>query len=201
MWSDGGYYDASFSIHVSRRYHAKMRDYYQMLYNYTTGFNAFGASGAFVAFLGSLTTLAATLSALVALLSLFDSIFKYESKARKHEELCARFTRLAAKLETLDPTPQNLAAIRSDRLLIECDEPAGERRLIERQAACEEGRARGVAEEDLIHLRRDQRIFGYLFTYGMKHLEDQKAARDKRWAAEAAPLPELPHGLPGQARQ
>jgi len=184
MWNDGDYYDASFSIHVSRRYHAKMRDFYQALYNYTTGFNAFGASGAFVALLGSLTTLAATLSAIVALLSLFDSIFKYESKARKHEELCSRFTRLAAKLETLEPTPQYLAVIRSDRLLIECDEPAGERRLVERQAACEEGRARGIAEEDLIHLRRDQRVFGYWLTYGMKHLEVQKAARDKRWRGQ-----------------
>lgn len=57
MWSDGDYYAASFSIYVSRRYHAKMRDYYQMLYNYTAGFNAFGASGAFVALLGSLTAL------------------------------------------------------------------------------------------------------------------------------------------------
>jgi hypothetical protein len=106
MWNDGDYYDASFGIHKCRRYHAKLRDFYQGVYNYTTGANAFGASGAFVAILGGLTAFAATLSAIVALASLFDSIFKYEMRARLHNDLCARFTRLAAELETLPATPE-----------------------------------------------------------------------------------------------
>ena len=101
MWDDGDFYEASFGIHKCRRYHAKLRDFYQGAYSYTTAANAFGASGAFVAVLGSLNWLAASLSGIVALASLFDSIFKYESRAREHHELCARFTRLAAELETL----------------------------------------------------------------------------------------------------
>jgi hypothetical protein len=96
MWNEGDYYDASFGIHKCRRYHAKLRDFYQATYNYTTAANAFGASGAFIAVLGSLNALAAVLSAVVALASLFDSIFKYENKARIHHELCARFTSTAA---------------------------------------------------------------------------------------------------------
>lgn len=181
MWDDGDFYDASFGINKCRRYHGKLRDFYQAAYNYTTGANAFGASGAFVAVLGSIDWLAASLSGIVALASLFDSIFKYENRARVHHELCNRFTRLAAELETLPATPENLAAVRAKRLLIEADEP-GEKRLVERMAANEECRARGIPEAMIIQLSRPQRFFGYIATFGMRRLELEKA---KREAAEA----------------
>jgi hypothetical protein len=184
MWDDGDYYDASFSIHKSRRYHARLRDFYQTLHNYTTGLNAFAASGAFVAFLGSLTNFAAALSAIVALASLFDSLFQYDSRARLHHDLCARFTRTAAEIETLPETPQSLAHVRSERLKMECDEPA-EKRLVERMAENDEARSRGVPESELIHLSKPQRILGYFFTYNMAHLERQRAAREARRAAAA----------------
>jgi hypothetical protein len=120
---------------------------------------------------------AATLSAIVALASLFDSIFKYETRARLHNDLCARFTRLAAELETLAATPENLAHVRAQRLLIEADEPS-EKRLVELMASNDEARARGVPEARLHQLRWWQRNAGYLATFGLPRIAREKAARE-----------------------
>lgn len=177
MWNDGDYYDASFGIHKCRRYHAKLRDFYQGAYNYTTAANAFGASGAFFAILGSLTVVAAILSGLVALASLFDSIFKYENRARCHNDLCGRFTRLAAELEKLPETPENLADIRAKRLLIEADEPS-EKRLVDLMASNDEARARGISEDRLHRLKFWQRNVGFIATFGLPRLEREKAKRE-----------------------
>lgn len=177
MWDGDGYYEASFGIHKSRRYHAKLRDFYQAVYNYTTAANAFAASGAFIAILGSLTIIAGTLSAIVALASFFDNIFKYENKARTHHDLCYRFTRLAAEIETMSETPEHLAEVRAKRLLIEADEPS-EKRLVEIMASNEEARSRGVAEAKLHRLSRPQCWFGYVWTFGLRRLELEKAARE-----------------------
>ena len=194
MWNDGDYYDASFGIHKCRRYHAKLRDFYQALHSYTTAANAFAASGAFIAIVGSLSVVAGILAAVVALASLFDSIFAYESKARLHHELCARFTRLAADLEKLPETPVNLADVRAKRLLIEADEP-GEKRLVDLMASNEEARSRGIAEKDLHPLSWWQCWFGYFFTFGLRRLEREKAKREAERAAGPSPqrlLPPLP---------
>ena len=110
--------------------------------------DAFAASGAFIAILGSQPLIAGTLAGAVALASLLESIFKYETKARKHDELCIRFTKLAARLERLKATPRNLTIVRAERLLIEAEEP-DERRLVEIMAHNEEARGRGVLESKL----------------------------------------------------
>jgi hypothetical protein len=141
--------------------------------------NAFGASGAFVAVIGSQSVVAAIQTGAVALASLFESIFKYENRARAHHDLCVRFTRLAEEIERLPATPENLALVRAKRLEIEADEPS-EKRLVERMASIEEARARGVSEENLEKLTRAQRNFGYITTFGLHRLEKQKAEREKR---------------------
>ena len=177
-WDDDGYYEAAFGIHKCRRYHAKLRDFYQAAYNYTVASNAFAASATFVAILGSLPILAGFLSAIVATASLFESIFRYEHKARLHADLCTKFTKLAAKLELMEPTPENLAEVRAMRFTLECEEPA-EKRLVELMAAREEARSRGVPEAQLHRLSRSQCTFGYLFTFGIRRLEREKAAREQ----------------------
>lgn len=176
-WDDDGYYDASFGVNKSRRYHAKLRDFYQAAYNYTVGFNAFASSGAFVAILGSQPILAGSLSGIVALASLFESIFKYETRARRHGELCIRFTRLAAEIEPMAATPENLAKVRAERLLIEADEPE-DKRLVELMASNEEARSRGVQEVRLQPLSWWQCKLGYVFTFGIRRLEQSKAQRE-----------------------
>jgi hypothetical protein len=184
-WDDEGYYDASFAVHKCRRYHAKLRDFYQAAYNYTVAANAFGASGAFVAVLGSQAVLAGILSGFVALASLFESIFKYEQRARQHHELCGRFTKLAAEMEKMDATPENLPDVRAKRLQIECLEPS-EKRLVEMMAFNDEARSRGVPEARLHNLKFWQRRLGYVATFGLPRLAREKATREVAQAAAKA---------------
>jgi hypothetical protein len=195
-WDDDGYYDASFAVCKCRRYHAKLRDFYQGAYNWTMAANAFGASGAFVAILGSQSVVAGILAGLVALASLFESIFKYESRARVHHELCVRFTKLAADMEKMEATPENLATVRQRRLEIEMDEP-NEKRLVERMASIDEARSRGVAESELDKLTWFQRNCGFVATFGMKRLEKQRAAREAARARKAAEAAAAPLSTPG----
>jgi hypothetical protein len=182
--TEDDYYDASFGVHKCRRYHAKLRDFYQAAYNYTVAANAFAASGAFIAVLGSLPILAGILSGTVALASLLESIFRYEQKARYHQDLCRRFTEPAAEIELMPATAENLARVRARRLEIEADETA-EKRLIEILAANEEGRARGVPEAKLQPLSWCQCHFGYFKTFGMRRLEQRKAKMEADAAVQA----------------
>lgn len=174
-WNDGEYYDASFAISKCRRYHALLRDFYQSAHNWTTAVNAFAGSAAFVAVLANASSMAGVLSALFALASIFESIFRYEERARTHHDLCVRFTHLAAELETMPETPEHLAEVRAQRIRIEADETEV-KRLVEIRASNEEARARGVPEAKLIRLSRPQCAFGYVFTIGLHRLESQKAA-------------------------
>ena len=184
-WDDDGYYDASHGVHKCRRYHGKLRDFYQAAYNYTVAANAFGASGVFISLLGDQTRIAVVLSAFVAFASLMESIFRYEHKARLHHDLGARFTRLAAEIEMLPETPSNLAKVRAARLEIEAEEPA-EKRLVELMASNDEQRSRGVSEDQLVKLSFWQRNLGYLLTFGMQRLERERAARQRLNGAEVA---------------
>jgi hypothetical protein len=177
-WNEDGYYRASCGVHKCRRYHQKLRDFYQGAYNWTIAGNAITGSTAFVALLASNPLyLGTALTGIFAVASSLEAIFKYEDKARKHHDLSVRFTKLAAEIEVLEPTPANLATVRRKRLEIEADEPA-EKRLIEIMASNEELRSRGVAEAKLDRLSWAQTKFGYLWTWGLRRLEREKAARE-----------------------
>ena len=178
-WDDEGYYDFSFAIDKSRRYHALMRDFNQGVFNYITGWNAFAASGAFFSIIGGFPWIGAGLAGVVALASLFDSIFRYETRAREHHDLCARFTRLAKRIAITEPTPENLAKLRAERLEIEADEKSC-KRLIDLMAQNGEARARGVPEARLVPLSKWQCRLGYMFTFGLRRLEEAKARREAR---------------------
>jgi hypothetical protein len=176
-WNSDGYYDLSFGVHKSRRYHSLMRDFNQTVFNHITASNAFAASGAFFSIVGGLPYVGATLSGIVALASLFDLIFRYETRAREHHDLCARFTHLAKRIETSKATPKNLAQLRAERLEIEADEQSC-KRLIDIRAQNEEARARGVSEAKLAPLTRWQCRLGYIFTYGLRRLEEAKGSHE-----------------------
>jgi hypothetical protein len=176
-WDDGDYYDASFGINKNRRYHALLRDFYQSAHNWTVGVNAFAGSAAFVAILAKFSLLAESLSALFALAAIFESIFRYEERARVHHDLCVRFTNLAAEIETMPETPENLGSVRARRIMIEADETEV-KRLVEIRAMNEEARGRGVPEVKLAPLSWLQCRFGYVFTFGMRKLERRKAANE-----------------------
>jgi hypothetical protein len=176
-WDDGDYYYASLAINKNRRYHAMLRDFYRSAHNWTVGVNAFAGSAAFVAILASASTIAAVVSALFALAAIFESIFRYEERAQAHHDLCVRFTHLAAEIEELAETPEELARVRAKRIKIEADETEV-KRLVEIRASNEECRARGIAEAKLIPLSWAQCKFGYVFTFGLRKLEKRKAAME-----------------------
>ena len=171
QWKDGDFYDCSFSVHKSRRYHAKMRAFYRTCYNLTVAATAVTGSAAFVSLLGSATMLAKWLTGVVAIASTLELVFRLSKKADLHDDLCRRFTKLAADMEKMEPTNENLQNARAQRLLIERDEPT-ERRLIDLVAQNEESRARGVSPEDLVPISGPQRLFGYIFTFGMGRIDN-----------------------------
>ena len=178
-WDDDEYYDVSFGINKSRRYHAMLRDFYQGAYNWTIGTNAVAGSSAFVAVLGSQAVVAAVLSGFFAIASVLEAIFRYETKARHHQDLCRRFTMLAAKLERLPATPENLEKARAERLKIEAKETAT-KRCVELMARNEEARARGVPEAKLYQLSWMQCHIGYVWgPWGVARVAREKAAREE----------------------
>lgn len=182
-WDDDGYYDVSFGINKSRRYHAKLRDFYQGAYNWTVGTNAVAGSAAFVAVIGSQPVLAGILSGIFALASVLEAIFRYEGKARHHQDLCRQFTMLASELERLEAIPDNLTKMRAARIELEAEETAV-KRCVELMATNEEARARGVPEAKLHNLSFWQCNFGYLWTMGLPRLAREKAAREAQQEAE-----------------
>jgi hypothetical protein len=182
-WDDDDYYDVSFGINKSRRYHAKLRDFYQGAYNWTVGTNAVAGSAAFVAVLGSQSIVAGILSGIFAVASVLEAIFRYEGKARHHQELCRRFTMLAAEMERLPETPENLAKMRAARLKTEAEETSV-KRCVELMASNEEARSRGVPESKLYNLSVWQCNLGYLWTMGLPRLAREKAEREAREEAE-----------------
>lgn len=183
-WNEGACYAASFSIHKSRRYHAKMRAFYRGCYDLTTAATAITGSGAFVALIGSPGSdqLAKWLTGIVALSSTMNLVFGFAKKADIHDALCRRFTELAAKLEEWPATEESLQRARAERLAIEKDEPT-EKRLVDLQARNEEARARNCHPDDLVPLSWAQYWLGYVATFGIRRLEKWKAKRDRERTA------------------
>ncbi len=172
-WNDDGFYDVSFAVNKSRRYHAKMRAFYQASHDYATAATAISGTSGFVAVLADASTAAKVLTAIVAVASTLDLVFGFDKKASLHDNLCRRFTDLAAKIEDTKPTLENFHKIREERINIEKDKPT-ERRLIDLLAQNEECRARGIKDPgDLISLTRAQRYLGYIMTFGMRKIEAQ----------------------------
>jgi hypothetical protein len=189
-WDDEGYYDISFAVHKSRRYHAKMASFYRGCHHFVVASSALTGTSAFVALLSDNSTAAKWLTGIVAVASTLDLVFAFSERADQHEALRRRFTDLAAHIAEWSATPENLARARSERLRIEADS-SEEKRLVDLQADNEEARARGVRPEDLIPLSRPQRWFGYVLTFGMRRIEEwhnqHEARRRVRDVASSAP--------------
>lgn len=175
-WDADDFYDASFAVEKCRRYHAKLRDFYRRVHTGINAANVVAASGTFVSVLGTMPHAAAVFSAIVALASLLDLVFTTDRKAQLHDELCRRFSDLAAEIELLPETQQNLARVKAERIKIEKDEPSA-KTLIDIMAHNDTSRARGVAEGELVPLSWSQRTLGYIFTHDMKRLERWNADR------------------------
>lgn len=178
-WNEGEYYDVSFAVSKSRRYHAKMFEFYEWAHNLARVATALTGTASFFVLLatdvGGVRT-AKYLTSIVAIAATLDSIFRYQKKARQHEKLTRKFTELAQKIAIWEATPANLKKATTDRLKIEATERPV-RRLVDLQAQNEEARARGVPDNYLVPLSRWQRTFGFVFTFGMSRLERWYASR------------------------
>jgi hypothetical protein len=176
-WNDDPYYLVSFGIHKSRRYHAKMSGLYQGISDLILSLNAIAGAGAFIALIGGKDTLfAQILVGVVALGSALDRVLGFSKRAKRHYDLCRRFTELAASLENWEATENNRRKAAAARLRLEAEEPTI-KRLVDLQARNEELRARGYSPEHFVPLSLPQRVFGYFFTFGMRRLERWRDAR------------------------
>jgi hypothetical protein len=175
-------FDLSFSVHKSRRYHEKLCGFYSWWRDSMKLVTAVSGSGVFVLLFASWTTLGTALSAFVALWAILDIVIGPDKKAELHKDFCQRFTELAAQMEGVEPALESLRRWRAARLDIEKDEPPC-RRLVDLAARNDEWRARGFPPENLVPLSGPQRFFGYVFTFGMRRLEDWKAERQRAEAS------------------
>jgi hypothetical protein len=177
LWTDEPYYDVSFAIHKSRRYHGKMREFYRGCHSIVVASTALTGTSAFVAILSSAPPIVAQLlTGIIAVTTTFDLVFGFSRRADTHDSLCKRFTELSARLIEWDETEKNYRKACAERLRIEKDEPA-EKRLVDLQSRNEEARARGVGPEALVPLSALQRRFGYVVTFGLPRVEKWHADR------------------------
>ena len=187
-WDDDGYYDVCFAVEKSRRYHAKMREFYDWWHNLARVTTALTGTASFFVLLANGLGIAKWLTAFVAMAAAIDSVFRFERKARTQDGLYRRFTNLSARIAGWQPTPENLQKARAARLNIEADEPPV-RRLVDLMAQNEECRARGVGDDGMVPLSMWQRTFGYVFTFGLRRLEQWDNERNRGAASSAASLP------------
>jgi len=179
-WDDDGYYDLAFGVGRSRRYHAFMREFYQRLSDWTLAAQALTGAAAFVALLPAQpnSLLAKLLTAVVAIAATLDLVFRFSHKARMHDDLCRKFTQLAADMAEMSATPENLQRACAARIRIESEEPT-ERRLIDLRAHNDELRARGIPLDRLVPLAFWQRSWvAYLFSFGEDGIAKRLKARD-----------------------
>ena len=107
-----------------------------------------------------------------------DTVFKFSAKAKLHNELCHRFTELAASMAEWSATENNYRAACAARLRIEANEPPT-KRLVDIHARNEELQARGYSSEHFAPLSGPQRWLGCFITFDVERLNRWRAERDK----------------------
>lgn len=158
-----------------------MREFYQRLADWTLAAQALSGTSAFVALLpqNPNALFAKVATAIVATASILDLVFRFSSKAERHDRLCRQFTELAAEMAEWPATAKSLSRARAHRTKIEVDEPT-ERRLIDLRAHNDECSARGVDREKLLPLNYWQRSWlAYLFTFGEEGIRERMADRQR----------------------
>ncbi|MFG1209824.1 hypothetical protein [Xanthobacter flavus] len=181
-WDTGDYYDASFAVKKSRRYHERLSSFYSGMSAIVSVANMILGSTAFITLAGGKSTIVAQIcSVLVVSLSGAEKFYKLNAKSQTHEALKKQFIDLDIKLVKLSPTPKNLETVVSRRLEIEKgDFPV--KRLVDLMAANDVMGELGYPHEDLVPLGWWQERLGYFFTFGMKRLErwrEKKRVEDR----------------------
>jgi hypothetical protein len=165
----GDFYDLDFSAQKSRRYHEKLSTFYGVWRDAVKIVTVISGSGLWFLLFAGAQHFAEWLAAFIAVWAALDYLISPDKKAEKHSDLREEFTDLAKKIALAPRTDEAYRNLLAERLDLEKLEP-GCKRLIDLQARNEECRARGFPPEDLVPLSRAQRLFGYVFTFGMPRL-------------------------------
>jgi hypothetical protein len=177
------FHHLNFAVQKSRRYHEKLSAFYGKWRDRMRVVTAIAGSGAFVVVVAKYQHAAEWITAFVALWAVLDIIIMPDKKHDLHNELCKRFTGLAAKLHQIPRTPESLRELTAERLILEQAEPPC-KRLVDLEARNDECRAQGMSPDELVPLSGPQRFFGYYgASFGMRRLENWKAARQREVAA------------------
>jgi chromosome condensin MukBEF ATPase and DNA-binding subunit MukB len=181
------FHHLNFSVQKSRRYHEKLSAFYGKWRDRMRVVTAVAGSGAFFVVVGGHQRAAEWITAFVALWAVLDIIIMPDKKHDLHNELCKKFTGLAAKVHQVPQTQQALRELTAERLLIEEAEPPC-KRLVDLEARNDECRAQGMSPDELAPLTGPQRFFGYYgASFGMRKLEKWKADRQRQLAASSNP--------------
>lgn len=179
------FFDLSFSVHKSRRYHEKLNAFYGSWRDLAKIVTVIAGSGAFLVLLAGHEGWGQLIVAFVALWAVLDIVLIPDKKAELHKELRQGFTRLAGELETAPRTAESYGNLVAKRLQLEEEEPPC-KRLVDLQARNDECRARGFPSDDLVPLSEWQRYLGYLHTFGLARVEKWKSAHEARAASRAS---------------
>ena len=177
-WHDDPFYDTSFGVAKSRRYHAMFRDFYRRCHQFSLSCTALAGSAAFASLLPANAdfVVAKWLTAIVALATTSDLVGDFAKRSDQHHQLCRRFTELDAKMREWDPPSlEHLKQACAERIRIESDEP-NIQSLINIRAQNQEEYARGVPFERLVPLGFWQRsLLGYFVSFGETRLRKKIA--------------------------
>ncbi len=153
-----------FSVHVSMRYHARRRAWYDRFHRFTMLIIAVGGSAGVAAIYGGLLAEAEYLAIAVAAAGALGLAFSLPERARIEDALYRRFTLLAAEIADAPAIGDfDLRAWEAKRLLIRAD--ADDRlEILHRICHNLEAEARGYSPERRYRLWPWQRLLAQLFS-------------------------------------
>lgn len=185
------YLAANFTVHVSLRYLAKRRSFFDFLHAGSKALSAIFGGAAFFSLIGSKeTTIALWVTAALAVVSAVDTTFGFATRARRMDTQYRRFSDLAAEMEVVTPdalTEKRLRTLRAKLLTIERDDPTP---LTALNILChnEEALARGYGHTQIYHVGWLRSLLAHWWTFSSFEPEtvaDRKAAAAGKAASNA----------------
>jgi hypothetical protein len=117
------WYELSFSIARSLRYHAKRRAFFERCNQLTRALSAIFGAATVAAVIKGVPWITATMGAAVGISTALDLVFDFSRRAMLFDDLYRRFADLSVEIVSCDPSPENVRRIMIKRLLIEKEEP------------------------------------------------------------------------------
>lgn len=188
-------HELDFVVSKSIRYHAQRRSFYDVLDRFSKFTSALTGASAFAVATKQLTDQYAWIALIPACYSLADLVLGFADKARVHNDLYRRFSRLAERIVAVERpiTTAELANLNIIRLRIEADEPTSMAVL---NVICqnEEAEARGYDNEYTYRIGWLARIFRHFFSLqenfiSVAEYEKNKAQKKQREAPKQLEAP------------